>query len=63
VGCVHFYHSSVCQSMSGVGQTVKHTSMSKAITIKIYDDIKISNSRNMFGVRMGACVIIMCFTQ
>jgi len=49
--------------MSRVGQTVKHTSMNKAVTIKMYYDIKISRSKNMFGVRLDPRVIIMCFTQ
>jgi hypothetical protein len=45
------------------GRSDSETSMNKAITVKMYDDIKIGNSRNMFDVRMDACVIVMCFTQ
>ena len=37
--------------------------MNKAVTIKMYYDIEISNGKNMFCVRLDPRVIIMCFTQ
>jgi len=48
--------------MSSVGQMMKHTSMNKTVTIKMYYDIKISNSKNMFGVRLDPHVIIVFYS-